>query len=182
MGQATLKTPGNLEDHYLGSLNALVTMVEYGDFECPHCAAAEPILERLIRDFEENICFIYRHFPLVSLHPNAGIAAVASEAAALQGKFWEMHHALFANQYDLSSENVLAIARDIGIDLRKFLNDWEEESLLDRVHRDIDSGNKNGINGTPTIFINGILFEGVPSYDELREEVELILRDDQVYL
>lgn len=182
MTQATLKTPPTESDHHIGSLNAAVQIVEYGDYECPHCGVAAPIFEQLLKEYGDNICFIFRHFPLINLHANAGVAAVAAEAADQQGKFWEFHHALYANQYDLSSESILSIARDSGLDLRVFTNDWERDDLLDRVHRDIETGNKNGISGTPAIFMNGILFQGILSYDEIRDEVELILRDDQVYL
>lgn len=182
MSQSTLKTPAMETDHHLGSLNAFVNIVEYGDYECPHCGAAAPLLERLLKEFGEEICFVFRHFPIMALHHNAGIAAVAAEAAGRQGKFWEFHHALFANQYDLSAENILTLARDVGLDLRTFTNDWEKDELLNRVHADIDSGNMNEISGTPAIFINGILFTGPLTYDDLREEVESILRDDQVYL
>lgn len=182
MTQSTLKTPANDSDHRIGSLNSEIIIVEYGDYECPHCGMAAPIFNRILKEYGDDVCFVFRHFPLVNLHSNAGIAAVAAEAAGVQGKFWEFHHALFANQYDLSSESILSIARDTGLDLRKFTNDWERDDLLNRVHHNIDTGNQNGISGTPAIFINGILFTGILSYDEIRDEIELILRDDQVYL
>lgn len=182
MTQTTLKTPANVSDHRMGPLNAAIIIVEYGDYECPRSGALAPILEKIFKEYAGHICLVYRHFPMVNLHANAGMAAVAAEAAGEQGKFWEFHQALLANQYNQNSEAIFSLARDIGLDLRQFTNDWERDDLLEHVHNNIETGNLNGISATPAIFINGVLFTGNISYEEIKDEIELILRDDQLSL
>jgi protein-disulfide isomerase len=177
----TLKTPPGHADHRRGPLNASVIIVEYGDYQCPFCAATAPVLDKLFRRYDD-LCLVFRHFPMISNHPNAGVAAVAAEAANRQGKFWEMHQALFENQQDLSTENIFVLAKNLGLDMRDFLNDLEDERLLERVRKDINSGVLNGVNATPTIFVNGIRFEGMPSLDELQNEVDQIISDNANYL
>jgi protein-disulfide isomerase len=177
----TLKTPPGHADHHRGPLNASVIIVEYGDYQCPFCAATAPVLDKLFRRYDD-LCLVFRHFPMISNHPNAGVAAVAAEAANRQGKFWEMHQALFENQQDLSTENIFVLAKNLGLDMRDFLNDLEDERLLERVRKDINSGVLNGVNATPTIFVNGIRFEGMPSLDELQNEVDQIISDNANYL
>lgn len=177
----TLKTPPEKSDHYQGSFDASIVIVEYGDFQCPFCAATVEVLDKVLHRYDD-VCVIFRHFPIISTHPNAGVAAVAAEAAGNQDKFWEMHHALFANQHDLSTENILMIARNLGLDLRDFLNDLEDEHLLERVRNNINTGVNSGVDSTPTLFINGVRFEGMPSFEELREELDQILYDNQSYL
>ncbi len=169
----TLKNPPSKTDHHKGPLDASIIIVEYGDYQSPFCAATAPVLEKIFQSYID-VCLIYRHFPLTATHPNSGVAAMAAEAADRQGKFWEMHQALFDNQKDLSTENILAVAKQLGLDLRVFLNDLEDEDLLERVRRDFNNGINNGVTATPTIFVNGIRFEGLPSFEELREEINEI--------
>lgn len=179
MKGSTLKIPANVNDHHLGSLHAPVVMIEYGDFQCPHCAATYPVLDSLMQLYKSDLCLIYRHFPLSTIHPDAGIAAMASEAADQQGKFWKMHHLLFKNQFDLSAENIFELARSLDLDMRRFLNDLEREDLSDKIRIDFNSGLRSSVNGTPTLFINGIRFDGVPSEDILKDVINQVLYENR---
>lgn len=174
----TLKTPPDKTDHHRGPLSASIVIVEYGDYQCPFSAATVPVIDKLFRTYDD-ICLIFRHFPIISTHPNAGVASVAAEAADHQGKFGEMHLALFNHQDDLSTENIFTIAKGMGLNMRDFINDLENERLLQRVRKDINSGVLNGVNATPTIFVNGVRLEGMPSFEEFQEEIDQILRDNQ---
>ncbi len=181
MSATTLKRlPQKKIDHHLGPLSASIVMVEYGDFECPYCAEAVEVVDQIMKS-NDNICFIFRHFPLTNHHHNAGIAAMAAEAAGKQNKFWEMHHALFENQSDLSSEQIFSVARELGLDLRQFTNDMENDQLLKHVQQDFDSGIKSGVDGTPTFFVNGIKYEGDTTVAGLQSEIEEILEDDNIH-
>lgn len=177
MNGSTLKTPPSLSDHRIGSLNAKIVLLEYGDFECPHCARTAPVIQRLVDEYAGNICFIYRHFPILKKHPDAGVAAVAAEAAGKQGKFWEMHDLLFQHSDQLAGDKMLFLARDINLNMRQFLNDLENEDLAQKVHEDFLSAKVNGVNSTPTLFLNGTHIQGVPDYQTLKEAMENILKD-----
>lgn len=169
----TLKNPPVQTDHHKGPLDSSIVIVEYGDFQSPLCAAAVPVLDKIFHSYID-VCLIFRHFPLISEHPNSGVAAVAAEAADRQGKFWEMHHALFEHQEDLSTDNILNLAKDLKLNMPEFLNDMEDDQLLEKVRTDFSKGMHNGVRRTPAIFVNGVLFEGVPSFEELREEINQI--------
>jgi protein-disulfide isomerase len=156
-------------------------IVEYADFQCPFSATTSPVLEKLFQTYDD-ICIFYRHFPMIETHPNAGVAAVASEAAGKQDHFWEMHDALFENQHDLSTENIFSIAKALKLNMRDFLNDLEDEDLLQKVRNDYNNGINDGVSATPTLFVNGIRFEGMPSFEELKEEIEQVLEDNQSFL
>lgn len=178
MGQIKKRLSG--EDHILGHMKAPVQIIEYGDFQCPFCAAAAPLLDTLISNYQNEVCLAFRHFPLSTIHPDAPMAAVASESAAEQGKFWEMHHALLANQGDLSTENILDIARSLDLDMKKFVKDLDREDLAEKVQNDFSSGVRSGVNGTPSLFINGERYDGVPSYEALQDLVEDILGGSRI--
>lgn len=180
MSATTLKRLPQRTDHHLGKLSASIVIVEYADFECPDSAAAVAVVDELIKT-NNDICIIFRHFPLTNHHANAGVAAMAAEAAGKQHKFWEMHNALFANQENLGSEGIFAIARELKLDLRKFTNDLEDEELLQHVENDFDSGVKSGTEGTPTFFVNGIKYEGEVSVEGLQAEIDEILEDDSIH-
>lgn len=180
MSATTLKRLPEKYDHHLGPLSASIVIVEYADFECPYCAQAVEVVNQIMKS-NDNICIIYRHFPLTSHHRNAGLAAMAAEAAGKQNKFWEMHRALFDNQNDLGSEQIFGIARELGLDLRKFTNDLEDEHLLKHVQEDFESGIKSGVDGTPTFFVNGIKYEGDTTVEGLQEEIDGILEDDSIH-
>lgn len=168
------------EDHVLGQIGAAVQIIEYGDFQCPFCAAAAPILDSLFSNYRNEVCLAFRHFPLSTMHPDAPMAAVASEAAAEQGKFWEMHHALFANQDELSIENILGIAEELDLNMKKFTKDLDREDLAEKVQMDFSSGVRSGVNGTPSLFINGVRYDGVPSYEALAALVEDLLGNERI--
>lgn len=174
----TLKKPISKDDHFQGNLKASVQIVEYGDFQCPYCAAAVPILARVMKNYSDSVCLVFRHSPMKDMHPESEKAAVASEAASLQGKFWEMHRELFINQDNLTNENILEIVKDLKLDLNQFQNDIKREDLLQKVKEDFTTGIRSGVNGTPTLFINGIRFEGLPTYEALQSFIEEMLGED----
>jgi protein-disulfide isomerase len=147
-------------DHAIGPDDAPVTLVEYGDYECPHCGRAHPIVESVRHQMGPLLRFVYRHFPLSEIHPNASNAAEMAEAAGSQGLFWPMHHMLFANQRALEPENLVDYAARIGLDPQ-----WAASALLShtfsaRVREDFLSGVRSGVNGTPTFFVNGVRYDG----------------------
>jgi len=143
-------------DHVQGSGDAPVTLVEYGDFECPYCGAAYPIVKEIQRRMGERLRFAFRNFPITTSHPHAEAAAEAAEAAAQQGAFWEMHDHLFANQNRLRDEDLHSYAAELGLDVERFRRELVEHVHADRVHEDFLSGVRSGVNGTPTFFINGV--------------------------
>ena len=138
-----------------GPASAPVTLLEYGDFQCPFCGRAFLELERLRRGLGDRIRFVYRHFPLSQMHPFATQAAEAAEAAGAQGKFWEMHDALFTHQDALGREALRAHARSLRLDVDRFTRELDEHRYLPKVQRDFRDGVRSGVNGTPTMFING---------------------------
>ena len=154
-----LTPPLGPRDHTQGSPNASVTLVEYGDFECPHCGAAYPIVKAIQQTMGSKLLFAYRHFPLSRIHPHAEHAAEMAEAAGEQGKFWPMHDLLFENQDALGDDQLIVYAETSGID-----PEWAAEALVDerfqsRVREDFTSGVRSGVNGTPTFFINGLRYD-----------------------
>jgi len=155
-----LATEVNDQDHKQGPDEANITLVEYGDYECSHCGAAYPIIKKIQKEFPTQVQFIFRNFPLSQSHPSALPAAVASEAAALQGKYWEMHDAIYENQRSLSPEGLFAMATTAGLDLEQFKSDIQDDKLLAKVEADFEGGVRSGVNGTPSFFINGTKFDG----------------------
>jgi protein-disulfide isomerase len=147
-------------DHILGPNTAAVTLVEYGDYQCPHCRAAHFVLQELKTQLADHFRLVYRNFPLTQIHPDAERAAEAAEAAGAQGSFWEMHDTLFENQDALMPEDLLAYAEEIGLDLQRFAADLAQRTFAERVREDFISGVRSGVNGTPTFFINGIRHDG----------------------
>ena len=141
-------------DHIRGPLAAPITVVEYGDFECPYCGQAEPVVRELLRDFGD-VRYVWRHLPLNDVHPNTQLAAEAAEAAADQGAFWEMHDLLLAHQDALRPSDLISYAEQLGLDVERFTNDLREQSGAVRVAEDVDSADLSGVSGTPTFFING---------------------------
>jgi len=166
-----LKPEVTEQDHQHGPKDAQITIVEYGDYECPHCNKAHPVLKRIQREFKTQVRFVFRHFPLSQSHPMALPAAVAVEAAALQDKFWEMHNTIFENHRLLNTEGLFTMAASAGLDVEQFKNDIQSDELLERVESDFESGVRSGVNGTPSFFVNGTKFDGAAEnlYDMLRE-------------
>jgi Na+/H+ antiporter NhaA len=149
-------------DHIRGPIEALVTVVEYGDFGCPYCGLAEPVVRELLRDFGD-IRYVWRHLPLNDVHPRAQLAAEAAEAAADQGAFWEMHDLLLAHQDALRPDDLMAHARQLGLDVERFTNALREHTGATRVAEDVDGADLSGVSGTPTFFVNGRRHQG--AYD-----------------
>jgi protein-disulfide isomerase len=160
MPQAKLAVPVNDRDHVAGPANAPVTLVEYGDFECPHCARAEPIIQGIRRYMGNQLRFVFRHFPLAEAHPHAQLAAEASEAAGAQGKFWEMHDAIFRNQDALEPADLVQYATDIGVDPQRMTQELAAGTHRRKVRDDFRGGVRSGVNGTPTLFVNGFRYDG----------------------
>lgn len=162
----------NSNDHFAGNPNAPLELVEYGDYECPFCGRAYPIVKSIQERFGEDLNFVFRNFPLRKIHPNAYPAAVATEAAARQGKFWEMHDIIFENQKALEPANILEYAQSIGLDSDRFQKDILDESLYLKARKDFESGMKSGVNRTPTFFVNGRKFNGDWAKGELVRYLE----------
>lgn len=155
-----LVMPVSERDHVYGPANAPVTLVEYGDFECPYCAAAHLIVIQIQEAMGDQLRFAFRHFPLTQIHPHAQAAAEASEAAAAQGHFWEMHHLLYENQPMLGPVSLVRYAEQLGLDADRFVHELEEGVYRERVHEDFMGGVRSGVNGTPAFFINGVRYDG----------------------
>jgi Na+/H+ antiporter NhaA len=163
-------------DHLRGPVESAVTLVEYGDFECPYCGRAEQTVRELLREFDKDLTFVFRHLPLVDVHEHARLAAEASEAAGAQGKFWEMHDVLMAHQAALSDKDVFRYAEELELDLDSFVNDIYERRHAPRVDRDLASADDSGAVGTPTFFVNGRRYQGTSDLEPLRGAVERELR------
>lgn len=155
-----LTLPVGLRDHRQGPDDAPVTLVEYGDYQCPHCGAAYPILKQVQEQMGERLLFVFRNFPLTTTHPNAQHAAESAEIAGAQGKFWEMHAALFENQHMLADSDLAQYAARIGLDVPAFSRDLAAHVQAPRVREDFRSGVHSGVNGTPTFYIQGRRYDG----------------------
>jgi len=160
------------QDHVLGNPRAAITLVEYGDYECPHCGQVKPIIEDLRQRLGGRLRYVYRHLPLRSTHPHAQLAAEAAEAAAAQGKFWEMHDAIFNNQDALELDDFVRYAWELGLDAHRFRQELEEHVHLERVREDFVSGIESGANGTPTFFVNGVRYDGPWDLESLLEAID----------
>ena len=160
MQSAQLMVPVTERDHSVGPANAPVTLVEYGDFECPHCRRAHPMIQGVIRYMGDNLRFVFRHFPLAEAHLHSRHAAEAAEAAGAQGKFWEMHDMLFRNQDALEDEDLIMYAARVGLDFQRVAEELAAGIHTREVRDDFRGGVRSGVNGTPTFFINGYRFDG----------------------
>jgi diadenylate cyclase len=152
--------PVGARDHARGPSDAPVTLVKYGDYECPYCGEAHPVLKELQQRVGEQVRFVFRHFPLDSVHPRARLAAQAAEAAASQGRFWEMHDLLYENQNKLSEEDLNRYAAKLGLDLRRFEEDLASDHHAWRIEEDRLGGTRAGVEGTPGFFVNGVRYTG----------------------
>ena len=155
------------KDHIQGSNDAPIVLVEYGDYQCPHCGRAYPIVKRMQEKLGDQLKFVFRNFPLAKIHPEATMAAVATEAAALQDKYWEMHDIIFENQDKLGADTITQLAETIDLDLERFHDNMKRKDLISKVEMDFESGIKSGVNRTPTFFINGEKYEGMFAGDQL---------------
>lgn len=159
-------------DHAKGPSNAPVTLVEYGDFECPDCGATYPTVNELEKRMGDRLRFVYRYYPLVDSHPHAEHAAEIAEAAAAQGKFWEMYDKLYQNQRHLSDNNLMHYAESIGLDTQRLEREMQNETYTQRIEEDLNSGDASGLEGTPTFYINGKYYDGAYNVDALQAALE----------
>jgi protein-disulfide isomerase len=164
MGRLTLAA--SAQDHAQGTLDAPLVLVEYGDFECPYCGQAYPELKAVQRRMGDALCFVFRHFPLRKAHPHAEHAAEFSEAAATVGKFWEMHDLLYENQIALSDRNLTLYAQTLGL-ADDLIESARSGLFAGRVQRDFSSGVRSGVNGTPSLFLNGNRYDGRVEADSI---------------
>jgi protein-disulfide isomerase len=171
-----LRETVNTNDHIQGKKDAKVTLVEYGDYECPYCGQAYPIVKELQKIEGTKLKFVFRNFPLEQVHPHAVPAACAAEAAAKQGKFWEMHDLLYENQEALEDNDLLIYAKELKLDIPQFTKDMESDEIKNKVEVDFMSGVRSGVNGTPTFFINGIRHDGSYELPFLKEAIAMALK------
>jgi Na+/H+ antiporter NhaA len=163
-------------DHIRGSDDAPVTLVEYGDFECPYCGQAEPIVRELLNDFGHDVRYVFRHLPLSDVHPHAELAAEAAEAADDQGAFWPMHDLLFEHQDALEPKNLMSYAEELGLDVDRFTEALRRHEHAGRVASDVDDADMSGVSGTPTFFVNGLRHQGAYDIETLTGAVRLAQR------
>ena len=168
-----LSLPVGGADHILGPSQAAVTVVEYGDFECPNCKQAAPAVKLLLARFTGRVRFVYRHFPLEGVHPHALHAALAAEAAAGQGRFWEMHDLLFENQSHLKLPQLRSYAQQLELDMARYDAEMGGELYLQRVREHIESGERSGVRGTPGFFVNGVIQDVSFGMQKLFDVVEV---------
>jgi protein-disulfide isomerase len=167
-----LAVPVNGQDHAQGAGDAPLTLLEYGDYECPDCRNALPIVRQLSESFGARLRVVFRNFPVVTIHRHASVAAQAAEAAAAQGKFWEMHSKLYEHQQDLATADLSHYALQLGLEIYRFQSDLGSEIFASRVRRDYDGGVRSGVKGTPTFFINGRRYRGAIEYEPMRAALD----------
>jgi protein-disulfide isomerase len=170
-----LAVPVQAADHVIGASHAPVTIVEYGDFECPNCKQAAPALKLLLERFAGRARVAYRHFPLEEVHPHALAAAQAAECAAGQGKFWEMHDLLFANQDHLKANHLHSYAERLQLDMARYTAEMDDQVYLQRIREHEEGAHRSGVRGTPTFFVNGKLHDVSYGIRSLFDAVEAAL-------
>jgi protein-disulfide isomerase len=170
-----LKIPVSSQDHSQGPESAPVTLVEYGDYQCPHCGRAHPVVKRLQKHFGASLRFVFRNFPLSEMHPMAVSAAEAAEFAASHDKFWEMHDGIFEHQSQLSPDLLTKLARQAGLDAEALAGALRTGEFRERVKSDFRGGVRSGVNGTPTFFINGNRHDAPPEYQSLATAISELI-------
>jgi protein-disulfide isomerase len=155
-----LVVPVNERDHSQGPATAAVTLVQYGDYECPYTRQSTTVVRAIQQQLRDQLRFVFRNFPLTEIHPHALHAALAAETAAMQGKFWEMHDYIFHHQHTLEDADLEQFAEAVGLDVQQFARALAEQRALARIEEDVDGGERSGVQGTPTFFINGALYRG----------------------
>jgi len=169
--EPTLTLPvSEQRDHIQGPADASVTLLEYGDYQCPYCGAAYPIVKQVQQAMGDGLRFVFRNFPISTSHPHAEQAAEAAEAAAAQGQFWPMHDLLYENQQHLETQDLVGYAQQLGLDAERFRRELDEGLHAARVHEDFMSGVHSGVNGTPSFYVNGVRYED--AYDTLLAAVQ----------
>jgi protein-disulfide isomerase len=167
-----LKIGISQNDHILGDDRAPVTLVEYGDYECPHCGAAHPIVKALLTQFENQLRYVYRHFPLTQIHPHAEAAAETAEFAGAYGRFWQMHDLIFENQERLGLPLLFEAAAALGLSVNGLREALATGEFRSKVRSDFAGGVRSGVNGTPTFFVNGHRHNGSYAFEDLAEAIE----------
>ena len=157
----SLTLPDAERDHVSGSANGSIKLLEYGDYECPFCADAQPIVKEIQRRLGDDLLFAFRHFALANIHPHSEHAAEAAEAAGVQENFWGMHNLLFENQSPLEDEDLAAYAGELGLDETRLIREVTSTAYAQLIREDFRDGVRAGVNGTPTLFINGERYDGV---------------------
>jgi protein-disulfide isomerase len=163
MGHSLLFVSASMQDHLQGRLNATVLVVMYGDYQCPQSAIVYRLIKAIQQQLnislgEDYLCFIFRHFPQIHIHPHAQHAAEAAEAAAIQGRFWPMHDMLFTHSQELGNGYLVEYANNLGLDISQFLQDISKQVHVDRVNQDLESGHKSAVTAAPALFINGVRY------------------------
>jgi protein-disulfide isomerase len=170
-----LAEPISLEDHVQGRFDAHITLVQYGDYECPYTRLSRLSVHALQREYADRLRFVFRHFPLVDIHPHARHAATAAEAADAQGEFWRMHEFLFAHQKALEAADLPRYAAELGLDRDRFERDRLTRETAARIARDLASGERSGVDGTPTFFVNSLRHVAPYTVESLRAAIESAL-------
>ena len=173
---SNLALPMEDRDHIQGPIDAPVVLLEYGDYECPFCGEFHPVIKAIQEQMGEKLCFAFRNFPLPNSHPHAIHAAGAAEAAGAQGQFWEMHDLLFENQDALEDEDLLRYAVTLRLDAHRVMADVQADRHSGRIRQDFKSGTRAGVNGTPTLFINGERYDGARDLRPLLAAIRLELK------
>lgn len=169
-----LKAPIGADDHQMGKPSATVTLVEYGDYQCEDCGFAYPLIKKLTRQFANELLFVFRHFPNHQKHPAAMIAARAAEAAGFQYQFWEMHDLIYEHQEDLDEKSLFNFARELDLDIDRFLRDSNSDDVKSKIEIDVESGIRSGVSHTPTFFIND---QRLDTYDQTYESLAEAVRN-----
>lgn len=173
---ASLQIPVTEADHAKGRPDAPVTLVEYGDYECPHCGAAYPVVKQLQKRFGADLRFVYRNFPLGEIHPNAMNAAMTAEFGAAHGFFWEVHDALFENQQQLGAALYKVIVKELGLAAAQLRAALEANVYIDKIRSDFSGGVRSGVNGTPSFFVNGKRYDGSPDFETMADALGEVIR------
>jgi protein-disulfide isomerase len=180
MNGSNLKTTVTENDHHIGVLNVPVTLVLYGDYECPYTKESADIVNQLLRKYRDHICFVFRHFPRTKIHPHSGLAAEAAEAAERQGQFWKLHDAFCETHRTLTTEYILNMARHFHLDMNTFLNDLKGNNFSEAITQTIRDGLQSGVRITPTFFINGHRYDGFQPLEKLQSIIERNLEDNKL--
>jgi protein-disulfide isomerase len=176
VAMGVLKVPVTQRDHIRGPANAPVTLVEYGDYECAHCGLAHPIINTVRQHFARQLRFVFRHFPLSQVHPNAEAAAESAEFAGAHGRFWEMHDGIYENQERIGLPLFFALAEALGLSESALRDALVTGEYAPKVRADFLGGVRSGVNGTPSFFINGARHDGTYEFDELVAAIDLRLQ------
>ena len=172
---AKLTPPVSNSDHVLGSPNAMIDLVEYGDYQCPHCGLAHPIVKNIRKTFGKKLRFAFRNFPLSNVHEYALPTALAAEAAGKQQKFWEMHDTIYEHQKQLNGYALLDFALELRLNIPLFKMDIQDPSIAEKVELDFESGVRSGVNGTPSFFITGYKYNGAYDYPSLAAAIQIFI-------